>query len=212
MIERYINKLLKQYQSAIKNENFSLDCNNNKLEFYNYLLELRNKIEVYKSLLKYSSDTEDLVSIEPNKGVYDTITTSADDIKTILITPYAKTFDNVGNRIIYKGTVTPMEVDLNGVTIKCCKSGKLTIPFYDYVQTSNPFDIKEISNLKYLSLYNKVCLGIYGSVYDKDYDKKLKKLGEFNDYVNGRMDVIRLEDTYAGVSVSRNPKIYKKTR
>lgn len=212
MIERYINKLLKQYQAAINNQNFSLDSSLNKEEFYHYLIELRNRIEIYKNLLEHTSIKDDNIGIELNKGVYDTVTTPFDDKKTILITPYAKTFDVVGNRFIYKGNVNPFDVDLNGITIKQGRSSKLTIPFYDYIHMTNPYDQREVTNFNYLSLYNKVCLGMYGSIHDKDYNKKIKKLGEVNDYINGKLEVARVKETYVGVSVSQNPKIYRKTR
>ena len=211
MIERYISKLLKQYQAIIGNQKFLLDNELNKKEFYDYLLELRNKIEIYKKLLEYTSINDDNVGIELNKGIYDTITTPFDDKMTILITPYAKTFDEIGNRLIYKGNINPLDVDLNGITIKQGKLSKLTIPFCDYIHITNPYDQKEVTNFNYLSLYNKVCLGMYGSIYDKDYNKKIKKLEEVNNYIDGELSVARVKETYVGVAVSKNPKIYRKT-
>ena len=88
----------------------------------------------------------------------DTVTLQKDN--AILVTPYANSFENVGNRILIKNESVDV-FDKVEVTLEKSK-GKLTIYPPTYFLIQNPTEKEEILTYNLIRHGNPVCFGIYG--------------------------------------------------
>ena len=210
MIERYIKKLLKQYQDILGNMKFKLDSDANKEEFYHYITEqLYHQLELYRIFLQYhgifdSSNT----NIEIGKGKFDTAS-SKKTPKLVLVTSFAKTFDDK-DRNIFQGNVKIENIRGNNLLVDLGHGHNITIYDLNYFMNHNPYDYLDILDLiKIAEKGNNVCLGVTGNIHDVDKSRKIEKLSMFAEKTDGVVDFNRVKDTYLGISYTK-PKIKKK--
>ncbi len=119
-----------------------------KLSSFRYRSVLEN--------LKIMDNFDDVV--EFGKGEEDTVTLQKDN--AILVTPYANSFESVGNRILIKNKSVDV-FDKVEVTLEKSK-GKLTIYPPTYFLIQNPTEKEEILTYNLIRHGNPVCFGIYG--------------------------------------------------
>ena len=101
MYYSYLVKLIDEYKKTRNIEKFNyFDADQSKL-FHEWLQDLKLSSFRYRNVLenlKIMDNFDDVV--EFGKGEEDTVTLQKDS--AILVTPYANSFENVGNRILIK--------------------------------------------------------------------------------------------------------------
>ena len=117
----------------------------------------------------------------------DTVTLQKDN--AILVTPYANSFENVGNRILIKNESVDV-FDKVEVTLEKSK-GKLAIYPPTYFLIQNPTEKEENLTYNLIRHGNPVCFGIYGLTYDYDYNNKLDT---FQTLVNTSYQPLEIEE------------------
>ena len=139
----------------------------------------------YLALLEYMelSKFADCDTAEVGKGRYDTI---VKPFNTTIITPHISGLETLGNeRIINAELVvmgeTPVLFGTNKNGKPISSSSNLTF------MTQNPYTPIEIRNWEDLhnSGENDIIVGVYGSIYDKDIESKLKQIQELEEKLNG---------------------------
>lgn len=188
MYYSYLTKLIEEYKRVRNIEKFNyFDANQNAM-FRGWLNDLKLSSFRYRSFLenlKIMDNFDDVV--EFGKGEEDTVTLQKDN--AILVTPYANSFENVGNRILIKNKSVDV-FDKVEVTLEKSK-GKLTIYPPTYFLIQNPTEKEENLTYNLIRHGNPVCFGIYGSHYDYDYSKKLET---FQTLVNTSYQPLEIEE------------------
>lgn len=188
MYYSYLTKLIDDYKKARNIENFNyFDADQSKL-FHEWLQDLKLSSFRYRSFLenlKIINNFDDVV--EFGKGEIDTITLQKDN--SVLVTPYANSFESVGNRILIKNESVDV-FDKVEVTLEKSK-GKLTIYPPTYFLIQNPTEKEEILTYNLIRHGNPVCFGIYGLTSDCDYSKKLET---FQTLVNTSYQPLEIEE------------------
>jgi len=148
---------------------------------------------------------------ELRKGVYDTITTK--NTQTTMITPY--TFGLTPRN----GKILKSDIILTSDSNKDISTNS-TLKEINTFLSHNPYSDEEL--LIWLNLHNKynfgIIAGVYGNVYDKDREEKLKNLAILKEYLKNvtTEEYVTIRDDYMYV-LSAPPvqkeytKKYKKT-
>ena len=188
MYYSYLTKLIDEYKKAKNIEKFNyFDANQNAM-FREWLKDLKLSSFRYRSVLenlKIMDNFDDVVEFD--KGEEDTVTLQKDN--AILVTPYANSFESVGNRILIKNESVDV-FDKVEVTLEKSK-GKLTIYPPTYFLIQNPTEKEETLTYNLIRHCNPVCFGIYGLTSDCDYSKKLET---FQTLVNTSYQPLEIEE------------------
>jgi len=208
-MNEYFKKMINQFKSSEGLKNIDINSERFLKEFYEWL-DYRNKIrEDYSLFFDYIiNDGNNQKLIEVGKGKFDSILLNR---KAIMITPYIEELKNISKSKIIKGNLivnkTPIIIDEN--------NQKRDLSFYGIEEnirfiTQNPYSEKDIDNWD--QLQNNITLGVYGSVYDKDINEKLKYLEylESKLYSSYRKEHTIIGDTYCCAITSNDKKVLKK--
>ena len=210
----YFNYLLDQYRKAT---GCVIDVNSKDFlnDFKNWLSDMQKKGKTYISFLEDLGLKVDSYFIaEVGKGKSDTIVR---DLETTIITPYPEGIDRDGfnysrlimaNFKIYDGIPTLLMRDGHGNKIL----DTLSPSMFNCFMTQNPYSPKHM--MYWDEIHNRgekeIIMGMFGSIYDKDADDKVKELKEFKDKLVGSYneDYMVENDTYCYVVAS--DKVEKK--
>ena len=172
----YIKKLIKEYIKATecKIENINIK------EFSEWIAHRRIQTDAYAYLLNHMNLNFDTpLCVEIGKGRYDSVALSHDS--TSIITPYVDKYMEINeDRIVIKSDFKvinniPTLIGYNDKDKKETKQSEFKI-----YMTQNPYNKEKIINWE--KLHNTgdtaIIFGIYGNIYDKDKNEKLKLLKE----------------------------------
>ena len=152
--------------------------------------------KIYQDYIQYLGINLELKeTAELNKGIYDSVALP----HTTIISPYAKTLGKESSELyLFQGEL----VILTGSKLK---KGQVAETFI----TQNPYTLHELELFKYFILSNiDMCLGVFGSIYDKDKESKIQELINFKDSFDLEIDEHYdiQDDTYMYVIKNSNPK------
>lgn len=176
-MEKYLNKLMEQFISArgIKNP----DVNSSEFinDFSEWIRESKLISGYYVSFLDYLNGrafTSD--SVEIGKGKYDSLAACSD---SLIVTPYTDGLED-SERII-KGEFSARGFG-NGPVILTKGKLQLVDPSINRFMTHNPYTASDIRNWERIhNNGNNITVGVYGSIYDKDINEKLKQMKQLKD-------------------------------
>lgn len=190
-MERYLKKLIEQFKQATGTKNVDTNSQEFISEFESWIRQRQLEGNEYLGLLDYMelSKVSDPATAEIGKGQFDTL---VKDLDTTIITPYSKGIIIPDSRRIitsdfrvYEGTPVLMRQTEKGTTKIDPITSASTLTF----MTQNPYTPTQIANWEQLhnGRENDIIVGIYGSVYDKDTESKIKQIEDLRD---------RLDDSY----------------
>ncbi len=199
----YRQTLLKQYISSKGIKSYE-DTELLNLDFNDWLSKRLGFAEDVFSFFDYLKfDYKGLNNIEVGKGINDSIFYNR--IESTIATPFHKDLNNQLNPVI-KGDLkvsgfSPIIVNKSN---KLIKIDQLNSNLYDTLITYNPYNFDDIT--KWANIYNdnnkyNIIVAIYGSINDKDKDKKIQQLKEFKELLIRRTYKYSLETnnyTYFG--------------
>lgn len=176
---QYLDLLLKQFSKAVDISDFT-DPDSFFNNFQLWLQKMDKISEEYAKLLDNNGiDFMDSNVAEVGKSGYDSVVRQYD---TTIITEVPKTFKNVQEDRIIEGRI---EVERDGLYIKNGKK-RLKKDWIDTVMTQNPYDFRKENRYQSRTLerlaflhereLNKIIIGFYGSLKDKDRKEKIAKL------------------------------------
>ena len=186
-MEKYISLLIEQFKQATGIKNVDINSQSFMLEFSEWIKPRHSISNNYLDLLEYMelSQISYPDTVEVGKGQYDSI---VKPFNTTIITPHIAGLETLGNeRVINSEFVvignTPVLFGNNRNGKPIATSSALTF------MTQNPYTPTQIANWEQLhnGRENDIIVGIYGSVYDKDTESKIKQIEDLRD---------RLDDSY----------------
>lgn len=196
-MEKYYENLYMQYCAA-----FGMDYNGfdeNDKYFWIWANELLKRTKTYTDYIKFLNiELSCDKSIELNKGKYDSL---GKDL-VMVVSPYAETMHLENRKLVLYNGKPNMIINDESYSV-------FDIGIY---LTQNPFSYNDIDKL--LTLHNKnndnVCIGIHGSIYDKDRQKKSQILKDIYHCFSGEAKFNLDEDheNYFGC-ITTNRKIKK---
>lgn len=189
----YLKNLLEQFKGATGARRIKIEDlfdSETSSEFDEWLENRQIDGEYYKRMLHASTDKriklvdgvyiddhidENFYTCEIGKGPMDSLVT---DTNASVISPVADLFDKKHRRNLIVGDFDPQYGE-NYVRM----SNNSLRPVYGAktIMTQNPYDYSKIAGLPDIhnSGRGRVIVGIYGSVYDKDREKKTKEFMRF---------------------------------
>lgn len=196
---KYIFNLYKQYCASIGKEYNEFNIIND-FEFILWIESLSKQTKLYGEYLKYLyGDLKSSNTIEIGKGKYDSL---GDKLVTI-VSPFAETLGYRNCELIVQEDKAYVIMGTRVFTVDGC----------NLYLTHNPFVKNSIVDMTVLHSKGKnICLGMYGSVNDKDKNLKIqlleKTLEKMSDGIEFCYDT--LDDTYF-CCVKSKEKVKKKT-
>lgn len=215
-MEKYFNKLIEQFKSATGTRNVDVNSQDFVKEFSEWVVIRKITGKDYTSFIDYMAVHPVVIgdeSVEIGKGMYDTI---ALDTGIHMITPYSEGIKRRVSEIItadfgvYHGTPTVIKHDRSGKQVEVVDT--------QYIRrflTHNPYDQSCIRNWEQLhNAGENITVGIFGSVYDKDIEQKVKQIEALRDGMEDdyyKEDYVTSGDSYYyAVSSARKVKrLYK---
>lgn len=191
MYSLYLNRLIELYKQARNIKTFNYYDSYQYKKFNEWLNDLKLCTFRYRKLLENQNILDSFSNIiEIGKGENDTITNFKDS--AFLITPYASTFRNVGNRIIIPG-----KLDLTGenIIVKLENNkGILTLykPLCFLIQ--NPTKEEESITYDLITHGYPVCFGIHSLNYEFNHQQKLETFHRLVDAACQPLEVIKAND------------------
>ena len=172
-MDKYLNNLILQFQKATGIKNIDISSDSFIREFNEWLLQRKLIIPDYREFI-IGLNTEpyiDFDSVEIGKGIHDSITI---DTNISMITPYTggiiKTPGSLINGELYIFDGQPF-VKQNFKLVNCLD--------YSRFITQNPYISSDVKNWEQLhNSGSNITVGIYGYIYDKDIDSKVKLMRE----------------------------------
>jgi len=201
----YLISLEIQFMQATRAKNIDINSESFRKELVTWLKERKNIGDLYRNLLAFMdlSQVSGPDTAEIGKGKYDSIVKPYDD--TILITPYAKGLETIAKARLITANFkvqgyTPLLITPSGL-IDFLPSFGLTF------MTQNPYtpaNIENWDNIHNIGDYN-IIVGMYGSIYDKDKEAKIKELEAFRDQLDESInqEYCELDGSYCYVIASR---------
>ncbi len=201
-MEQYIKNLIEQFRLATGNKNTDLNSEAFITEFTGWIRSRQKIGKEYTYFLNYMG----LRFADPNcaeigKGVYDTVVKPFD---TKLITTATQSFEELkmkdriitGNMRVYKGYPVLVRHDIKGNRLDQIPNDIILT----YI-TQNPFSQNSISGWEGLhnSGNNNIIVGIYGNVFDKDAEAKIKLIEALKSKLSSddfKEDYSTLDDKY----------------
>ncbi len=190
-MEKYLKNLVEQFKQATGTKNVDTNSQAFISEFESWIKQRQLDGNEYLGLLDYMelSKFSDPMTAEIGKGQFDTL---VKDFDTTIITPYSKgIIVPDSSRIItsdfrvYEGTPVLMRQTEKGTTQVDPITSTSALTF----MTQNPYTPEQIANWEQLhnGRESDIIVGIYGSVYDKDTESKIKQIENLRD---------RLDESY----------------
>ena len=202
-MEQYMKYLREQYRKARGYKKIDLNSDYFKRDFDLWLKNNQiNGINYASLLFSLGIDFTTKKTVEIDKGNLDSIVLP---YSTTIISPYIENNNNrnnvFDNKLVIKGNY-PMRKEFD-------------IKFYR-LMTQNPYsDFETRDYIKWKNIHEHtdydIILGVYGSLYDRDIEEKIKKLEIFKSYLTREYiesyDIVN--DNYYYLIASK-PKIKKK--
>ena len=198
----YLNYLIEQFKQATGTKNIDINSQLFISEFSEWIRSRQNISENYLNLLEYMElyRFADPDTAEIGKGQYDSIVKPFD---TTIITPHSEGLETLDqSRIItsdfrvFDGTPVLTKTNEKGINQIDPITSTTTLTF----MTQNPYTPEQIRNWEQLhnSGENNIIVGIYGSIYDKDIEQKIKELEALRDklYESYKEEHTVIDDTY----------------
>lgn len=211
-MEKYFRNLVEEFVRA--NGIKSSDINSNEFikDFYEWIKQ-RNLIGLqYTYFLEYLGfDFKTNNCAEVGKTNYDSVVLP---YNTLIISPVASSFDSIYDSRVIAGN---MKVSNYEPTLVKSKNSNYEIPrsAINTYMTQNPFFISDLNGWDYLHNMRKndIIVGIYGNIYDKDIDKKIKQIDLFKNQLDDEYEseyALLGENYFYAVGTKRLTKNYSK--
>lgn len=199
-MNKYLLNLFKQFNDSLGIKTLNFDSKEYIEAFSNWIYLMSEYSKIYQDYIQYLGvDLDSSLTIELNKGKYDSIGLS----NTTIISPYAETLGKENSELcVFQGEL----VILTGSKIKRGQVAETYI-------TQNIYTLQELEIFKYFVLNDiNMCLGVYGSIYDKDKNSKIQELIEFKQSLNFDTEEYSdvENDIYMYVLRNSNPKKLEK--
>lgn len=182
-MEKYLDKLLKQFMEARGIRHANVNSEEFVNEFCSWIKE--NKLVSWKfiTLLDYmNGQTYDSFSVEIGKGMYDSF---AECTSANIITPYSEGLENKTNGKVIKGEFSARGFGHGPAMVTNGKLELIDSNINRFI-THNPYTQSDIRNWEMLHNSGKnIVVGVYGSIYDHDINKRLKQMKELKDKLLG---------------------------
>jgi len=185
MLNKYLLCLYKQYCSArgieCKIENFY----ELSFEFTKWIAENKLLSKEYFDYLVHLGVLSSKKVLEVDKGRYDTISQGTFEV----VSPFASSIGLENKELLLIGGVPLIS-----------SAEKLIIPDTDIILTHNPYFSESLTN--WWKIHNAgeydISIGIYGCVYDEDFDEKIKFIKHLSSRMSEdhRIDYDTDEDRY----------------
>ena len=204
MDSEYILNLFNQFHKAVGTSVNDWTSQQNIFEFSDWLREYKEVVKKYSLYNEYLGiDLANPFLAEVGKGKYDSIVKE----NAIIISPYATTLKKEQSSLIVLEN-TPLIATQRGIV----KSEGI-----EMFLTHNPYNEQSIND--WYKIHNSqnhdICIGVYGKIYDKNKNEKIKMLeillSNFNDEYEENYD--ELDDNYFyNIKSSRKvlTKVYKR--
>lgn len=185
ILNRYILNLYKQYCDAIGIICEPSNMTNPSNDFIEWVAQNKMLSKKYKDYLLLLGYIDSKSVYEIGKGKYDAISSD----KSGIISPYGETFGQKNLSFFIIGN-TPL-----------IQSGsEIIVPDIDVILTHNPFEEMHAENwfkMHNAGLYD-ISIGMYGSIYEEDFDKKIKFLEKLSSKMteDHRIDYDTDKDNY----------------
>lgn len=177
-MKEYLNNLILQFKQATGVKNVDINSASFINEFSKWIKERRLATPFYSEFIYYLSDRPCIgeKTVEIGKGIYDSIA-----INTIIsmITPYADGIIKPAGSIIkgdfYIDESVPMIITEKdeGIEAFSCND-------FNRFITQNPYNHTHLTDWEHLhNNGGNITVGVYGSIYDKDIESKLKLMKDF---------------------------------
>lgn len=184
-MDKYLKRLIGQFKNATGTNNIDINSEEFIQEFRIWINERKSMEHRYSSFIEYMGVPSVIseCSVEIGKGKFDSI---ALETTIPMITPYYEGITAIDNRIItadfivYSGTPTILRHYKNRKQFEVVDTR-----YFKRFITQNPYEQSCISNWE--QLHNRghnITVGIFGSVYDKDIELKLKQIKTLSDKLN----------------------------
>lgn len=218
IMEQYLNNLIEQFRLATGSKNVDSKSAQFINEFSDWIKSCQSMGEEYTYFLDYMGFRfADADCAEVGKGDYDSV---VKPFETTIITS-ATPIKKVNSDRIIKGNMRVYESV--PVLVRDYKGGnqleQIPSDIIRTYMTQNPFTSSSFLGWENLhnSGENNIILGIYGSIYDKDIEARIKQLNSLKDKLTcgdykEDYSVFNGSYFYAIGSDRRVKKIYKKTR
>ncbi len=217
-MERYLNKLIEQFKQATGTKNVDVNSQTFISEFSSWIKSRQAIGEDYLGLLDYMElhRIGEAETAEIGKGKFDTL---VKDLDTTIITPYSKgiivpdsTRIITSDFRVYEGTPILMRQTEKETT----QIDPITYTSALTFMTQNPYTQAQIANWEQLhnGRENNIVVGIYGSVYDKDTESKIRQIEDLRDKLDGsyKEEYTVFGDTYCyAIASERKVKRLVKT-
>ena len=186
-MNEYLLKLFKQFNESLGITITDYSDQQYIESFKYWLTELEINSKKYQEFLSFIGiDIDSVDTIELRKGKYDSIALP----NTTIISPFGKTLGKSKSNIVL--------INENPVIINENKHQIIECPNGIYI-TQNPYDINYLSGIPQLSMEGKnYCIGVFGSIYDSDKEKKLKQLSDYKEIYlpSSKEEYEIIDDTY----------------
>lgn len=214
-MEKYLNKLIEQFKSATGTKKVDVNSQEFVKEFSEWVKSRKLMGKDYTSFIEYMAVHPTVISkesIEIGKGKHDSI---ALDTGIHMITPYSEGIKRTSAGIIiadffvYDGIPVMVRHDKGGNQFKAVDT-----QFVRRFLTQNPYEHSCIRNWEQLhNVGENITVGIFGSIYDKDIESKIRQLEMLKDKMNDgyKEDYATVDDSYY-YAISSARKVLVKTK
>jgi len=163
MLNKYLLCLYHQYCMSKGNICVYDDLSKLSYEFTEWISKNRLLAHEYLDYLKYLEVVPNDNIIEIGKGRYDSISNQEMEI----VSPFANSLGFENSEFLIIGTIPIIE-----------KQKEIFVANTDILLTHNPYFLESIFNWSKIHNSKKydISVGMYGSIYDKDYEEKIKIL------------------------------------
>ena len=171
MFNRYLLNLYKQYCDAKCVIFNPFDWKNISYDFLEWITINKLMVKEYSDFLQYLGYCESKTVAEVGKGKYDSITSK----EMVVISPYADTLRLPRKELFVIDGFPLIE-----------QSKKIVIPQQQLLLTHNPYEEMRIINwslIHNLGDYD-ISIGMFGSIYDEDFSKKIELIEELSKRMN----------------------------
>lgn len=216
---KYFNYLIEQFKQANGIKNVDINSESFMKEFSEWIKARQlfgKKYSLFIDSMETHPQIDSEISLETSKGQYDSVSSSLD---LGVITPYSDGMEKVtsgtiivGEFKIYDGmpTILTHNKDDNQIA-------KVDTTIVRRFLTQNPYTMGHIQNWEQIHNSDEanITVGIFGSIYDKDIEEKIKQLKSLRDKLYGsfKEDYTTLDDSYYyAISSDRIVKKLVKTR
>ena len=197
-MDKILVHLYKNYCDSIGKKCYIYNIDRDMNELSQWLVRNKKIGNDYSEYLCYNRiPIFDGDTVELNKSVFDSIMTDQNQI----VSEFAHTMDLPKSNLI----------NIDGITYIYNEKGIIDLYESNYTITHNPYSKEYYSILPHIHTSGlNICLGVFGKVYDKDYQQKIKMLRNFNESLIGTtLEYDKVDDNYFCIVKSNNKILYK---